>query len=137
MGPPDRRPPPEHGRRLLPSGRVELVWIGGLGVRVSGPQTRYSLALDLPRMLVFGARLYPGAAPYLLRTPAIELVDRHVALDAIDPRLARRLDDRLGAARDPGEALAAFGAELERRLRTGAPPPPAVREAVRCSTTAP
>ena len=124
-------PPPEEGRRLLPSGRVDFVWVGGFGVRVSGPQSRYSRPLDLPRMLVFGARFHPGAAPYLLRTPATELVDRHVALDAIDPQLAGRLDDRLGDARDAGEALAAFGAELERRLRTVAPPPPAVREAVR------
>ena len=75
--------------------------------------------------------LPPRRGAYLLRTPATELVDPHVALDAIDPRLAR-------AARRPprrcaraGEALAAFGAELERRLRTAAPPPPAVREAVR------
>ena len=124
-------PLPEEGRRLLPSGRVELVWVGGLGVVVSGPQTRHSLALDLPRMLVFGARFRPGAAPYLLRTPALELVDRHVALAAIDPRLATRLDDRLGDARDPGAVVAAFGEELERRLRAVTPPPPAVREAVR------
>jgi AraC-like DNA-binding protein len=124
-------PQPEEGRRLLPSGRVDFVWVGGLGVQVSGPQSRYSRPLDLPPMLVFGARFYPGAAPYLLRTPATELVDRNVALDAIDPPLARRLDDRLGEARGAGEALAAFGAELDRRLRTTAPPPPAVREAVR------
>jgi AraC-like DNA-binding protein len=124
-------PPPADGRRLLPSGRADLVWIAGLGARVSGPLSRYSRPLELPPMLVFGARFHPGAAPYLLRTPAAELVDRHVPLDAIDPRLARGLDDRLGAARDAGEALAALGAELERRLRTAAPPPPAVREAVR------
>jgi AraC-like DNA-binding protein len=124
-------PPPEEGRRLLPSGRVDLVWIGGLGVRVSGPQSRHSRPLDLAPMLVFGARFHPGAAPYLLRTPATELVDRHVPLDAIDPQLATRLDDRVGAARDARAALAAFGAELERRLATTVPPPPAVREAVR------
>jgi hypothetical protein len=124
-------PLPEEGRRLLPSGRVELVWVGGLGVVVSGPQTRHSLALDLPRMLVFGARFRPGAAPYLLRTPATELVDRHVGLAAIDPRFATRLDNRLGDARDAGSAVAAFGTELERRLHAVAPPPPAVREAVR------
>ena len=124
-------PPPEEGRRLLPSGRVDFVWVGGHGVRVSGPQSRYTRPLDLPCMLALGARFHPGAAPYLLRTPATELVDRHVALDAIDPRLATRLDDRLADARDAGEALGAFGAELERRLRTVAAPPPAVREAVR------
>jgi AraC-like DNA-binding protein len=124
-------PPPAEGRRLLPSGRVDVVWIGGHGVRVSGPQSRFTRPLDLPRMLAFGARFHPGTAPYLLRTPASELVDRHVALDAIDPDLARRLDDRVGEARDAGEALRAFGAELSRSLRAVAPPPAAVREAVR------
>jgi AraC-like DNA-binding protein len=123
-------PPPAEGRRLLPSGRVDLVWIGGHGVRVSGPQSRFTRPLDLPRMLAFGARFHPGAAPSLLRTPASELVDRHVPLDAIDPALARRLDDRVGDAGDAGAALAAFGAELARSLRATAPPPPAVRAAV-------
>jgi AraC-like DNA-binding protein len=124
-------PPPEEGRRLLPSGRVDFVWIGGFGTRVSGPQSRYTRPLDLPRMLAFGARFHPGAAPYLLRIPATELVDRHVPLDALDPQLARRLDSRLGGARDADQALAAFGEELQHSLRFAAPPPPAVREAVR------
>jgi AraC-like DNA-binding protein len=124
-------PPPEGGRRLLPSGRADLVWVGDLGVFVSGPQTRYSHAMALPPMLVFGARLRPGAAPYLLRTPAVELVDSTVGLDAIDPRLARRLDGRLGDAGDVSATLSAFGAELERRLRAADAPSPAVREAVR------
>ena len=124
-------PRPEERRRLLPSGRADLVWGGGVGMFVAGPQTRYTLAMDLPRMLVFGARLRPGAAPYLLRTPASELVDSTVPLDAIDPRLAGRLDDRLGDASDATGTLAAFGAELQRRLRTAEPPPPAVREAIR------
>src|SRR3954465_1734996 len=87
-------PPPEGGRRLLPSGRGDFVWAGGLGGQISGPPARYSRPParrrcfppppHLPPMLVFGARFPPGAAPYLLRTPATELVDRHVALDAID-----------------------------------------------------
>jgi AraC-like DNA-binding protein len=116
---------------LLPSGRSDFVWVGGLGVFVSGPQTRYSHAMELPPMRIFGARFRPGAVPYLLRTPASELVDGTVGLDAIDPRLARRLDDRVGDARDVPGALAAFGAELERRLRSAEPPSASVREAVR------
>ncbi len=124
-------PRPADARRLLPSGRADMVWGAGLGVYVAGPQTRYTLAMDLPRMLVFGARFRPGAAPYLLRTSAKELVDSTVRLDAIDPRLARRLDDRLGDAGDATSALTVFGAELERRVRSTDPPSPAVREAVR------
>jgi AraC-like DNA-binding protein len=124
--------PPPGGRRLLPSGRADFVWVGELGVYVSGPQTRYSHAMALPPMVIYGARFRPGAAPYLLRTPASELVDSSIPLDAIDARLARRLEDRIGDAReDATAALSAFGAELERRLRTTEPPSPAVREAIR------
>ena len=118
-------PPPAGGRRLLPSGRVDVVWLGELGVRVSGPQTRYSRPLDLPPMLVFGARFHPGAAPYLLRTPAVELADRHVALDAIDPVLARRLGDRRGAIVEHAHGLAHGrrdgGADVRQRARAAAP----------------
>jgi AraC-like DNA-binding protein len=124
-------PPPPEGRRLLPSGRVDFVWLAGLGVRVSGPQSTYTRPPDLPRMLAFGARFHPGAAPYLLRTPACSLVDRHTPLDAIDARLAARLDDRLLHATDARAAVHAFAEELERRLRGVEQPPPAVREAVR------
>jgi AraC-like DNA-binding protein len=123
-------PPPPEGRRLLPDGRINLVWISGLGVQVSGPQTRYTQPADRPRMLAFGAAFYPGAAPRLLKTPASAFVDEHVPLDAVDPRLAARLDDRLGHAHDARTALAAFADELERSLRADAGPDPAVREAV-------
>jgi AraC-like DNA-binding protein len=121
-------PPPPEGRRLLPSGRVDFVWIGGLGVRVSGPQSRYTQPPDLGTMLAFGARFHPGAAPSAFRTPADSMVDTHVALDAIDPRFAARLDDRLLHASDP---LTALAEELARRLRHACEPDPAVREAVR------
>lgn len=124
-------PPPSEGRRLLPDGRIELVWISGFGVHISGPQTRYGQPPDLTEMLALGASFRPGAAPYLLRTPASALVDRHVALDAVDPRLAARLDDRLGDARDVREAIAVFGHELARRLGDVTPPPADVREAIR------
>lgn len=124
-------PPPSGGRRLLPDGRIYLVWVSGLGVQISGPQTRYTRPLDLPRILALGAGFHPGAAPYLLRTPASALVNGRVPLDAVDPRLAARLDERLGDARDARQALAAFAEELSRHLATAATPDPAVRHAVR------
>jgi AraC-like DNA-binding protein len=124
-------PPPPGGRRLLPSGRVDLVWMEQLGVRVAGPQSRFLRPPPVDRMLVFGARLRPGVAPYLLRTPASELADRHTRLDAIDPRLAARLHDRLLDAPDPAAVVRALGEELERSLRSVDAPDPAVREAVR------
>jgi AraC-like DNA-binding protein len=124
-------PPPSTSRRLLPDGRIDFVWIAGAGVQISGPYTRYFPLPDGPRVLAFGASFHPGAAPYLLRTPASELVDRHVPLDAIDPRLAGRLDDRLSHAFDARAALVTFGHELSRRLSSVPPPRTAVLEAVR------
>jgi AraC-like DNA-binding protein len=124
-------PPPPEGRRLLPDGRINLVWVGGLGVQISGPQTRYTRPPDAPRILAFGAAFHPGAAPHLLRTPASELVNEHVALEAVDPRLAARIDARLGDAADVPLALAAFADELERSVRAADGPDPAVTHAVR------
>jgi AraC-like DNA-binding protein len=123
-------PPPEEGRRLFPDGRITLVWVAGVGVRIAGPQTTYAAPLDLPEILAFGATFHPGAAGSLLRTPAHELVDAHVPLDAVLPDLAARLDDRLGHARDAAEAATAFGQELARDLRAADDPDPAVRDAV-------
>jgi AraC-like DNA-binding protein len=124
-------PPPTEGRRLLPDGRMYFVWHGALGVRISGPQTHYTSLPDAPRILAFGAAFHPGAAPNLLRTRASALVNDQVALDAVLPRLAARLDDRLGHARDPREALTALADELSLRVRLVASPNAAVREAVR------
>ena len=124
-------PPPPEGRLLLPDGRVHFVWIAELGLRIAGPARRAMTPPSQERILAFGATFHPGAAPYLLRTPASELVDRHVHLDAIDPRFAARLDDALGAAPDVRAGVAAFARQLARRIdRTADEPDPAVREAV-------
>ena len=123
-------PPPAEGRRLLPDGRISLVWVAGIGVQIAGPQTTYGAPVDLPEILAFGATFHPGAAGSLLRTPAHELVDAHVPLDAVLPGLAGRLDDRLGHARDAAEAVTSFGRELARELRAAGDPDPAVRDAV-------
>ncbi len=124
-------PPPPEGRRLLPDGRVHFVWIAGLGMRIAGPTRQALRPPSLGRMVAFGATFHPGAAPYLLRTPASEMLDRHVDLDAIDPRFATRLDDALSAAPDARAGVAALAHELARRIDgTDDVPDPAVREAV-------
>ena len=123
-------PPPSDGRRLLPDGRIDLVWVAGLGVQISGPKTRYTMHLDLPGMLAVGATFHPGAAPQLLRIPAAALVDDRLSLDAVDPGLAARLDDRLGSAPDPRHALATLAEELSRAMRAATAPDSAVRHAV-------
>jgi AraC-like DNA-binding protein len=116
--------------RILPDGRMDLVWIRGLGVLVAGPQSRFTSRPVGGSLVAFGARFHPGAAPALLRLPAAELLDEHVPLAAIDPRLAVRLDARLEGTRDEAEALAVLSDELMRRLDPVAPPDPALREAV-------
>jgi AraC-like DNA-binding protein len=123
-------PPPAGGRRLLPDGRVNMVWIAGLGVRVAGPAQTYLRPPPLDRMLAFGVRFRPGAAPYLLRTDASELVDRHVHLDDVHPRLARRIDERLGEAPTPEAALRALAGELARHLTEAEWPDASVRSAI-------
>lgn len=123
-------PPPEGGRRLLPDGRVHLVWVAGRGVKVAGPQTVFvPLPADKP-IVALGATFHAGAAARLLRTPAAAFVDDQVPLEAVDPQLAARLDDRLGSARDPRAAIAAFAEELSRSLRDAMAPDPAIRHAV-------
>jgi AraC-like DNA-binding protein len=118
-------------RRVLPDGRMDLVWIRGQGVLVAGPQSRYTNRPVEPPLVAFGARFHPGAAPSLLRVPASELLDGYVPLGAVDSRLDALLDARLEDARDDRQALALLARELTRRLDGLARPDPAVREAVR------
>jgi AraC-like DNA-binding protein len=116
-------------RRILPDGRVDLVWIRGLGTMVAGPQSRFTQRPLVAPMLAFGARFHPGAAPTLLRTPAAEFLDDTVPLAAVDAGLARRLDESLLRAADEPAAFEALNRELVgvvERLR----PDPVISEAV-------
>jgi AraC-like DNA-binding protein len=117
---------PREDRRILPDGRMDLVWIPELGALVAGPQSRHTSRPVGAPLLAVGARFHPGVAPQLLRHAASELVDRHVPLDAVQPALAARLDARLGAAGDP---LAALEQELMRSLAELGEPDPVVRAA--------
>src|SRR4051812_15831376 len=123
-------PPPPEGRRLLPDGRVNMVWIADVGVRVAGAASRFLRPPPLGHMLAFGVRFHPGAAPSLLRTDACELAERHVFFDDVDARLARRIDARLGAAPDARATLVALADEQQRALADAPAPDPAVRHAV-------
>jgi AraC-like DNA-binding protein len=106
----------EDGRRILPDGRMDLVWIRGAEVLIAGPQSQFTLRPQVSPLVAVGVRFHPGAAPSLLRLPAAEFVDGHVPLDAVVPRLAGRLLPALEAARSPEQAFAAFNRELLRHL---------------------
>jgi AraC-like DNA-binding protein len=117
---------PAEDLRILPDGRIDLVWIRELGVLVAGPQSRHTSRPRAAPLLAVGARFHPGVAPALLRVPARELLDQHVPLDAVRPALAAPLDARLGAARDP---LAVLERELLRSLDGLGEPDPVVSAA--------
>jgi AraC-like DNA-binding protein len=106
----------ENDRRILPDGRMDLVWIRGAGVLVAGPQTRFTVR-SLPSPLVaVGVRFHPGVAPGLLRLPAADFIDGQVPLAAVDAGLAGRLDSALDAARTLGGAFDAMNRELLRHV---------------------
>jgi AraC-like DNA-binding protein len=117
---------PAEDLRILPDGRIDLVWIPELGVLVAGPQSRHTSRPRAAPLLAVGARFHPGVAPALLRVPARELLDQHVPLDAVRPALAARLDARLYGARDP---LAVLERELLRSLDGLGEPDPVVSAA--------
>src|SRR3954451_21851253 len=62
----DGAPPPE-GRRLLPDGRANMVWIAQLGVGLAGQASTYPQPPALTRMLAFGVRFRGRSSPSLLR----------------------------------------------------------------------
>src|SRR5829696_6307014 len=116
--------------RLLPDGRMNMVWSSQWGLWLAGPQSHWlNRPVNGPAVVV-GARFRPGAAPALLRVPARELVDDRASLSAIDPGLTRRLERRLEGARFEAEALDAYNHELGRRLREPPELDPVVLEAV-------
>lgn len=119
----------DEDRRILPDGRMDLVWIRGIGAFVAGPQSRFTTRPVVAPMLAFGVRFHPGAAPVLLRLPAVEFIDDHVPLSAVDARLAARLGRELSEVAGEGEAFAALNRELTRLLEQ-LDPDPVVREAV-------
>jgi AraC-like DNA-binding protein len=123
-------PAPPEGRRLLPDGRVNMVWISDVGVRIAGSAQRFMRPPPLDRLIAFGVRFHPGAASYVLRTNASDLVDVHVHLDDIDPAFSKRVDDRLSEAPTVRAALIALIEEVARQLDSAAAPDPAVRHAV-------
>lgn len=124
-------PPPPQGRRLLPDGRINLVWLSQTGPRIAGPSQTFVRPPPVDRLIAFGASFWPGAAPYLLRTDAHTLVDAHTSLDDVDPKLARRIDARMAHAPSPEAALRIFAGELAKHLDEVDPPDPLVRAAVR------
>ena len=117
--------PAAHAHRIVPDGCADIVWVQGARLSVAGPQTE-AIVSEIPAGAVaLGVRFRIGAAGGALGVPARELLDRTVALDDVWGLGARRLADRLDAAKTPDQALAVLAAGVARRL-----PPPGELDAV-------
>ena len=116
--------------RILPDGRMDLVWIRGARVVIAGPQTRFTKRPRVRPLVAVGTRFHPGVLPVLLRLPAAEMVNGHVPLEAADAQFGRRLNAGLDAARTPVQAMRAFVREIARRIDEITAPDAAVAEAV-------
>ena len=91
--------------RILPDGCTDLIWTGE-DLVVAGPDTTAHIStLSAPERLV-AVRLPPGVGPSVFRTPATELRDRRVPLDAIWPAgEVRRLNEQLAGTAHPARTL--------------------------------
>jgi AraC-like DNA-binding protein len=112
--------------RVLPDGCVDLVWRGGSGAFVAGPDTGTIQGTTRDPRILVGARFAPGVGGAALGIPLSELRDRRVA--AAD--LSRELDERFPPTLEPADALGRMLQVASGRIHA-APPDPAVREAAR------
>jgi AraC-like DNA-binding protein len=108
--PPAGAPP----TRVLPDACTDLVWRGGTGVSLAGPDTGPVLAASSPGSVIAGVRFRPGAGGAALGLPLSALLDQQ-----LDPD-----DLRIGL---PGGR----GASLVTQVHGGLAPEEAVRRLVR------
>ena len=90
--------PTPHGHRVLPDACVDIVCVGDAPPVVAGPATTPVNAMLPAGTVVVGARLRPGRVAVWLGSPAWELRDRDVLLEAVWGQSARLLVDRLARA---------------------------------------
>jgi AraC-like DNA-binding protein len=91
---------------VLPDACVDVVWTRGR-LMVAGPATGPDAAPATPGQGRCGVRFRVGAAGAALGLPASELLDEIVPLEEIWGAAGRRLEDRVGLATRPLDALVA------------------------------
>jgi AraC-like DNA-binding protein len=117
--------------RVLPDGCADIVWIGEAPPVVAGPATGPVVVPLLPRTIVVGVRLRPGATPGLLGLPASELLNRDTPLVDIWGAGGAALAARVIEQRSVAARLSAAEASLARRLAAAGPPDPMIVAATR------
>ena len=110
--------------RIVPDGCTDLIWTGD-DLMVAGPDTTAHVSTISSGKRFVAIRFPPGLGPSVFRTPATELRDRRVPLDAIWPAGdVRRLSERLAAASHPAvmleQAMARRAADVPTLMTTAA-----------------
>jgi AraC-like DNA-binding protein len=117
--------------RTVPNGCIEIACPLDTGVaRLVGPRRTVSVDSVRPGSMVIGVRFRPGIPPAFFGTPATELVDGNLDLEAVWGPSALRLGARLAGAPSPHDAAALLEEEVARRW-TALDPDPLVTEAIR------
>jgi len=123
---------PAYEHRTVPNGSAEIVCVLGTGaVHVVGPKRTPVVERLPPGTTAVGLRFRPGVASAVLRTPASELVDDDVALDALWGASAAVIGPKLADASSPEQATALLEDEVRTRWAVADEPDPIVGEAVK------
>jgi AraC-like DNA-binding protein len=103
--------------RILPDACADIVWRGGVGAIVAGPDTGPYFSPTRAGQVIAGARFLPGAGGPALGLPLDEVRDHRVPLAdlGLDPR------GQLPGDLDPLDALAAVSAVATRMAAAGSP----------------
>jgi methylphosphotriester-DNA--protein-cysteine methyltransferase len=130
-----------HAReRVLPNGAAEIVFLLDREREqpvVCGAHSEAFIIETATRPTLLGVHFKPGGALPFLKVPADELVNRHVALDALWGALASELRDRLLEAPTWAARFRVVERALLARLTTSWPRHPAVAFAVSAIEAAP
>lgn len=89
---------------IVPDGCMDLLWLDDT-LWIAGADSRARLFSPGQSGSLIGLRFWPGVLPQLLRTPADQLADRTIGLDALAGAQSRRWQQILAAAERPAAAL--------------------------------
>ena len=112
--------------QVLPDACTDLIWQGGVGAFVAGPDTGPAPSEWRPGTVLVGARFRPGAGGAALGVPLSEVLDQRVDADDL-PGVPR---GRLPGSLSPEEAIRRVAA-IAAQMVTERPPDRLVLEAAR------
>ncbi len=120
--------------RVLPDACTDLIWRGGRGISLAGPDTGPVLAPVPPGTVLAGVRFRPGAGGAVLGLPLSALVDQQLDSETLRTELpggrGASLVTQVHGELAPEEAMHRL-VRLTGTMVAGAPPDPLVAEAAR------